>query len=142
MTRYWDTSALIKLMVEEPESAALTSHQATRPLTAYSSVLAATETRVAAGRAGLDLAHALKSASPLTLQVPALSLRLLPLDDWLAERAGQIGTELGLRSLDAIHVATAAALGRRLTEVVTYDQRMIAACDTLCLPVASPGTEP
>ncbi len=109
---------------------------------AFSSVIIATETRISAGRAGLDLAQAVSATHPLTLQVPELNVRLLPLDDVLAARAGALGAELGLRSLDAIHVATAAALGRRLTEVVTYDQRMIAACDTLCLPVASPGTEP
>lgn len=44
-----------------------------------------------------------------------------------------------LRSLDAIHVATAARLGAQLTALVTYDQRMADAARGAGLPVAMPG---
>lgn len=44
-----------------------------------------------------------------------------------------------LRSLDAIHVATAALLGDDLTSLVTYDQRMADAARGAGLPVAMPG---
>jgi predicted nucleic acid-binding protein len=44
-----------------------------------------------------------------------------------------------LRSLDAIHVASAQQLGALLDVLVTYDRRMIDAALALGLPVASPG---
>ena len=44
-----------------------------------------------------------------------------------------------IRSLDAIHVATAAALGNDLVAVVTYDKQMVRAAEHLGLPVVSPG---
>ena len=44
-----------------------------------------------------------------------------------------------LRSLDAIHLATALQLGTDLARVVTYDDRMIVAARELGLPVASPA---
>jgi predicted nucleic acid-binding protein len=47
--------------------------------------------------------------------------------------------DLHIRSLDAIHVATAAALGDDLVAVVTYDRQMVRAADHVGLPVVSPG---
>jgi predicted nucleic acid-binding protein len=46
----------------------------------------------------------------------------------------------GIRSLDAIHLATAdAVLADDLTAFVTYDRRLLAAAEALSLPTASPG---
>jgi uncharacterized protein len=44
-----------------------------------------------------------------------------------------------LKALDAIHVATAEALGEDLTSFVTYDRRMATVARSRGLPVASPG---
>jgi predicted nucleic acid-binding protein len=44
-----------------------------------------------------------------------------------------------IRSLDAIHVASAQRLGAELTALVTYDKRMADAARNAGLPVASPG---
>jgi predicted nucleic acid-binding protein len=44
-----------------------------------------------------------------------------------------------LRSLDAVHVASAALLGSELIALVTYDQRMADAARGAGLPVAMPG---
>jgi predicted nucleic acid-binding protein len=44
-----------------------------------------------------------------------------------------------LRSLDAIHLATALSLGESIQSVVTYDERMILACGQLGLDATSPG---
>jgi hypothetical protein len=44
-----------------------------------------------------------------------------------------------LRSLDAIHLGTAASISRQLGALITYDQRMIAEAQTLGLPVLSPA---
>jgi predicted nucleic acid-binding protein len=47
--------------------------------------------------------------------------------------------EPNLRTLDAIHVATAAALGGELEAFVTYDQRLFETAERMGLPVVSPG---
>jgi predicted nucleic acid-binding protein len=44
-----------------------------------------------------------------------------------------------VRSLDAIHLATAQQLGGDLSHVVTYDERMLAAATSLGLRTASPS---
>ncbi len=44
-----------------------------------------------------------------------------------------------LRSLDAIHLATAQQLGGSLARVVTYDARMTVAADALGLTVVAPS---
>jgi predicted nucleic acid-binding protein len=44
-----------------------------------------------------------------------------------------------IRSLDAIHVASAALLGADLTSLVTYDNRMAEAAAAIGLPVDMPG---
>ena len=46
-----------------------------------------------------------------------------------------------VRSLDAIHIASAEALGRELTALVTYDKRMAETARDNGLPVAMPGLE-
>jgi uncharacterized protein len=45
-----------------------------------------------------------------------------------------------LKALDAIHVATAEALGEDLVSFITYDRTMARAARSQGLPVASPGT--
>jgi predicted nucleic acid-binding protein len=45
----------------------------------------------------------------------------------------------GLKTLDAIHVATAETLGEDLIALVTYDRRMANVARSRGLPVVSPG---
>ena len=47
----------------------------------------------------------------------------------------------GLRSLDAIHLATARILAPELDGLVTYDDRLIRAATDAGLVTVSPGTE-
>ncbi len=99
---YLDSSAIVKLVVREPESAALRRYlRRRRPL--ISSALAQTE-----------VARALLTAAGSML--PA-----------------------NIRSLDAIHLATAQQLGADLARIVTYDDRMVRAAQTLGLAVAAPS---
>lgn len=44
-----------------------------------------------------------------------------------------------LRTLDAIHLATARQLGAELSQLVTYDDRMVAAAEHLGIRTASPS---
>lgn len=66
------------------------------------------------------------------------NVTLLAIDEPLLEIAAHLDPP-ALRSLDAIHIATALRLGDELHALVTYDQRMIEAAERLGLPVASPA---
>jgi predicted nucleic acid-binding protein len=65
------------------------------------------------------------------------SIDLIRMDDDLLERAAEIEPST-VRSLDAIHLATALGIGSDLVAVVTYDARMSAAAQALGLPVIAP----
>jgi predicted nucleic acid-binding protein len=65
------------------------------------------------------------------------NIDLVRLDDDLLERATDIEPAT-VRSLDAIHLATALSIGSDLAAVVTYDARMSAAAQALGLPVIAP----
>jgi predicted nucleic acid-binding protein len=45
----------------------------------------------------------------------------------------------GVRTLDALHVASAQALGENLDALITYDRRMFDVAHAVGLPVAAPG---
>jgi predicted nucleic acid-binding protein len=64
--------------------------------------------------------------------------RLVALTDDVRRSAATLPGK-GLRSLDAIHVASAQQLGGLLDVLITYDHRMIDAARTIGLPVVSPG---
>ena len=125
---YLDSSALVKLVIREPESRALRRYLASHP-TRVTSALARVEVPRAAwphGRAAVERTRRLLTR-----------VGLLRLDDVLLDAAGAIALA-GLRSLDAIHLASAQALDEELIAVVTYDARMIEAAGSLGLPAARP----
>lgn len=119
---YLDSSALLKLLFEENESAALAqwiSEQSNTPM--VSSELARVEVVRAARR--LD-AKVVPAARALMLQ-----LDLIPLNTGLLDEAADVG-ELLLRTLDAIHLASALSIRDDITAFVAYDNRLIAAAET------------
>jgi uncharacterized protein len=124
---YLDSSALVKLMVLEPETAALRRELQHWPQR-VSSLLAAVEL----SRVALRLGHLTIPAAARVLA----GLRVLSIDQ-IAQTAAQIGSPR-LRSLDAIHLATAQSLGTQLGVLITYDQRMLAEARALRLPHAAP----
>lgn len=65
-------------------------------------------------------------------------ISLVRLDDVLLDEAAALNPA-NLRSLDAIHLAAARALGHGLTAVITYDRPMADAADQIGLPVAAPA---
>jgi predicted nucleic acid-binding protein len=129
---YLDTAALVKLLRREPESDALVDWLAVRAgVSLLTSVLAE-----------IELPLALRRTEPeLIAGVPGLMARIscYEIDDVVrATAASYPATDV--RSLDAIHLATAhAVFGGRLTAFVTYDRRLLASAEGLGLPVASPG---
>jgi predicted nucleic acid-binding protein len=62
---------------------------------------------------------------------------LIGIDDRILDAAGILEPQV-LRTLDAIHLATAAAVGDDLDAIVTYDERMIEAARLLGLATATP----
>jgi predicted nucleic acid-binding protein len=125
---YLDSSAIVKLAIREPETAALRRHlQRRRPLA--SSALARTEVI----RALLPLGEAAVQRGEEVLG----HIELLRVIDRVLRAAGVL-EPAGLRSLDAIHLASAQQFGADLRQVVTYDERMVEAARELGLKTASP----
>lgn len=122
---YFDASAFVKLFADEPESPALRG----RVSRIVSSDLLVIEARRAARRLG-GRAVALAEAA-----IPAV--RLIPIGVEVRDRAASIGSP-SLRSLDAVHLATADLIRDDLDALVTYDDRLGAAAAALGIPVLSP----
>lgn len=112
---YLDSSALVKLVVPEPETEALRAELALWDRH-VSSALVRTEVVRACARIGV-------AARRVAERVVA-SLDLLAIDDAILDAAGRL-RPLELRTLDAIHLASAQALGAALGAVVAYDTRLI-----------------
>ena len=132
---YLDTSALVKLIRREPESDALADWLDARPSALWvSSTLVEVELPRALRRT--DLA--------LLADVPATVARVARYEiDEVVRAAAAAFPDPNLRSLDAIHLATARGIfGGQLTAFVTYDLRLLAAAETSDLPSASPGLAP
>jgi predicted nucleic acid-binding protein len=125
---YLDASAIVKLILDEPESAALAASldPDARHVT---SRIATVEVMRAAGR------HGGVDATRLLAVLDALDM--IELTEDVATRAGSI-TPTDLRALDAIHLASAIGIRRELTSFIAYDERLVAAAMVHALPVESP----
>ena len=126
---YLDTSAFVKLIVAEPESAALRSRLGRWP-DRVSATLLRTEAARALRRSGHD--HLIGLARRLFA-----GLVLIRLDEPLLDRAGDL-EPTALRSLDAIHLAAAISIGPQLGVLITYDGRLREAATAYGLDVESP----
>ncbi len=126
---YADTSALAKLVLAEPESEALRSYLRDRG-GLISSALVVTELVRATRRLRPDLeVQARRLLATIALvdvdgEVLALATTLAPVE---------------MRTLDAIHIATALALGDEIEAILTYDSRMIDAARGAGLHVDTPA---
>jgi predicted nucleic acid-binding protein len=127
---YLDASALVKLIVAEPESGALRRYLGERPRI-ISSRIAEVELRRAVARQ--DEIDAGDRVSSLIATV-----ELLELDAEVARRAGELNPAT-LRTLDAIHLASALAIAPELDAVVAYDTRLAVAARAAGLAVVAPA---
>lgn len=126
---YVDSSAIVKLVVAEPESKALRRYLARRqPL--VSSALARTEV----ARALLPIGTEAVARGHDALR----RIQLLRVNDRVLDEAGRM-QPAELRSLDAIHLASARQLGAAVKQIVTYDERTAGAAEALGWSVASPS---
>lgn len=130
---YADTSALVKLAVEEPETQALRIELNRWDMVATSVVTEIELTRAVA-RARECWTTTLDDVAVWTITAALLELELTP----EIRRAAAVLQPTSVRSLDAIHVATAASLGAYLAGLLTYDVRMQQAGSGLGLAVLAP----
>lgn len=130
MNLYVDTSAAMKLLVVEPETAALQAFLAERTDTdsAVASMLLHTELHCAARRHPEAV-----SIEAVNLVLDAISLVDIRRGDLIAAPT----MPGALRSNDAIHLAVAARLG--VDVVLTYDLELARAAEVLGLGVAAPA---
>ena len=128
MSIYLDSSALVKLVVEEPESEDLRTFVGDRVV--VSSMVARTEVIRAVARTEPERVGAAEKVLAET--------SLIIIDGPLASAAAWV-EPASTRSLDAIHLATAQRLEVGLEALVTYDRRMVDAAQMAGLRVASPG---
>jgi predicted nucleic acid-binding protein len=126
---YLDASALVKLVITEAESSALHGYLGGSS-GIFSSRIGEVEVRRVVGRQREVDAHD---------RVESLMRRieLLELDADVARRAAALGP-VTLRSLDAIHLASALAIAPELDAVIVYDVRLADAARLAGLPVVAP----
>ncbi|HEV7207890.1 MAG TPA: type II toxin-antitoxin system VapC family toxin [Mycobacteriales bacterium] len=128
---YLDSSALLKMLFEEQESGALAQWISAQTGTALvSSEIAKVEVIRAVRR--LDPA-AVPAARALVSQ-----LDLIPLRGALLDEAAETGAAL-LRTLDAIHLASALSIRLELTAFVVYDKRLATAAQAAGLTPIQPA---
>ena len=128
---YLDSSALVKLALTEPESAALASFLADRAGQALvSSSLHRAEVLRAIWRAEPG---ALPRAQRIIRRISLVTLSHDLLDNAATVPPGALSTTL------AIHLASAMTIKRDLTAFVCYDKRLLDAAETAGLPIASPA---
>jgi len=125
---YIDSSALVKLVVPEPESDALRAELA-RWDRHVSSALARVEVVRACARVD-------DKAGRIAEQIVG-ALDLIALDERVLEEAALL-RPVELRSLDSIHLASALLLGDALGVALVYDERLLEAMQATGLPVAAP----
>ncbi len=129
MAVYLDSSAAVKLIVREAESEALESWLRPHDVLTSSALLRTELLRAIRRGAPRRIAEARAALAAFTLRA---------VDDEILDVAGDIGPS-SIRSLDAIHLATALRLATALDAIVTCDRRMIEGAVLLGLPVASPS---
>jgi predicted nucleic acid-binding protein len=124
---YVDTSAFLKLLVREKESGPL--REALTDASLWSSTLLDVEAHRSARRLGVAADDVATALDKVALLAPTAST---------FASARDIGPTT-LRTLDALHLATALELGSELEAVVTYDDRLAAGCASVSLAVLSPN---
>jgi uncharacterized protein len=127
---YLDASAFVKLVLPEAESAALDAALEAWPRKSSSALLEVEGPRAA------------RRTNPLAYDAARALIGGMELVEIDADirRAAAVLEDPGLRSLDAIHLATALSLGDRCGAFFAYDERLIAAARAhgLSVTVARP----
>lgn len=127
-TTYLDSSAIVKLAVREPESDSLRRHLRRRR-----SLITSAVARTEVLRALLPGGENVVDAGRRVLS----RIDIVRINDHVLNQAGTL-LPTDLRSLEAIHLSTAARIGVDLGEIITYDDRMAGAARQMGYKVSSP----
>lgn len=125
---YMDSSALVKAVVDEEQTLAVRSIMV--DATVATSALSTVEVIRAVRRR--EKGHVLGARMTLA------RVALIPISDAILGQAGMVDPDT-LRSLDAIHLASAFLIRDELEAFVAYDDRLLDAASALGLPVVSPA---
>jgi predicted nucleic acid-binding protein len=125
---YIDSSAIIKLIKPEKESAALTKKLPSALIASRISRVEVTRTII---RYEPDLLDA-------TYDVLA-DIQMVPVEDAIVTIAENLPQFIELRSLDSLHIASALAIKNVLKGIITYDKEMVIAAEALGFKTLSPG---
>lgn len=128
MSWYADSSAILKLLIVEKESAALTNFI---DFTIKSSVLTRIEI--------IRVLHKIAPEKIAQAQVILAGIDLTPLNPAILSAAENFAPAITLKSLDALHVASVLFLGAAVEGLITYDKAMIKNAKELGIKVVSPG---
>ena len=134
---YLDSCSLLKLVRAEPETPALIAFIDARHGTRwFTSEIARTELIRAVRRNNRDE----ESLQDELTQIGRLceGLDVVPVSARVLDQAAAM-EQPRLRTLDAIHLATAFGLREALSAFITYDKRLAVAAEEAGLPVAAPG---
>lgn len=129
MATYVDSSAIVKLIVREPESDALRAW-----------LIGAGRSTVSCDLARTEVLRAVRRTSPhLMVQARSVleTLDLVEVTTATFESAARLDPP-GLRTLDAVHLAAALDLADDLEGLVTYDDRLAAAASLQGIAVIAP----
>ena len=125
---YIDSSAIIKLIKPEKESAALIKKL---PRTLIASRISRVEVTRTIIRYEPDLLDE-------TYDVFA-DIQMVPVEDAIITIAENLPQFIDLRSLDSLHIASALAIKNVLKGIITYDKEMVIAAEVLGFKTLSPG---
>jgi uncharacterized protein len=130
MAWYIDTSALVKLVTVEAETAALHEWVTTHQPELVASDLLRTELQRAVRRSG--------TSRPIDIEEGLAAIDLLPATAAVFDAAAELEPD-DLRTLDSVHLATALGIADDCDGLLTYDPRLAAAARHHGLTVISPS---
>ncbi|MCZ4561923.1 type II toxin-antitoxin system VapC family toxin [Rhodococcus sp. IEGM 1401] len=128
---YLDSSAVLKLIFDEAESDVLQTWLTERAGVPW----------VSSELAKIEVVRATRRYSPgsvSTARAVVAQMNLVPIDSSATDLASEVGDPM-LRTLDAIHLASALLVRDHLTAFVAYDIRLAAAAEAHGLTLDAPG---
>lgn len=128
---YLDTSAFLKLFVQEPASQLVLELCIANQGNLVSSDLLLAETIGTLNSRDLDVSHAKEALG---------TVHLMPIRRDILNKAADL-SRYGLRTLDGIHLATALSVKSHLKALVTYDRKLGKVALEMGLRVIEPGKE-
>lgn len=138
MIAYFDTSALVKLFLthEEGSSSAVDLWNAADLAISSRIIYPEARAALAAVRRAQRLTSQATDRARRSLDAVFPRLIVIELDDEVAASAGDVADRFALRANDAIHLASALALGDPRLILVTWDRELAAAARRAELAIA------